>query len=133
MEMVIRYILFWFVLLLTAMVNGVLREATYGKYMAELTAHQISTGTGVVLTGLCVWGLSRLWPLESQKQAWTVGILWLVFTLTFEFLFGHYIVGHSWQRLLQDYNLLAGRVWLLFLLWVAIMPYIFYKLIRAKS
>lgn len=131
--MVVRHILFWFVLLLTAMGNGMLREATYGKHVAELTAHQISTGIGIVLTGLIVLVFSRVWPLQSQKQAWTVGSSWLMLTLTFEFLFGHYVVGHSWERLLQEYNFLAGRVWLLFLLWIVTMPYIFYKLALAKG
>lgn len=126
--MVLRHILFWFVLMLVAIGNGMLREATYGKRVAELTAHQISTLTGILITGLVVWGFSRAWPLESQVQAWTVGISWLVLTLSFEFLFGHYVAGHPWGRLLQDYNLLAGRVWVVFLIWVVAMPFIFYKL-----
>jgi hypothetical protein len=48
-------------------------------------------------------------------------------TLAFEFLFGHFVAGHSWARLLQDYNLLAGRVWVLLLAWVALAPYLFYR------
>ena len=125
--MVIGHILFWFVLMFVAIANGVIREATYGKSVTELPAHQISTVTGIVLTGLSVWLFSRAWPLGSPAQAWLTGISWLVLTAGFEFIFGHYVAGHSWERLFQDYNLLAGRVWVIFLLWVAIMPYIFYK------
>ena len=125
--MVIRHILFWFVLMLVAIGNGMLREETYGKSMAELTSHQISTLTGMLVTGLAAWGFSRVWPLESQTQAWTVGISWLALTVIFEFTFGHYIAGHSWERLLQDYNLMEGRIWLIFLLWIAAMPTILFK------
>ena len=57
--MVIRHILFWFVLMLVAVCNGILREATYGKRMSELTAHQISTVTGILLAGAVVWFISR--------------------------------------------------------------------------
>ena len=126
--MVLTHILFWFVLMLVAIGNGVLRETTFGNRLPELTAHQISTFTGIVFTGVVVWLFSRNWPLESEIQAWVVGFTWLVFTLIFEFVFGHYVAGHPWERLFRDYNLLAGRVWVVFLVWVAAMPYIFYKL-----
>jgi hypothetical protein len=42
----------------------------------------------------------------------------------FEFRFGHYVMGRSWSRLLADYNLFAGRVWVLVLLTVLCMPLI---------
>jgi hypothetical protein len=125
--MLIRHILFWFVLMIVAIGNGVLREVAYGRGMPELMAHQISTVTGIVFTGLAVWIFSRAWPLGSAAQAWLTGISWLLLTVGFEFIFGHYFAGHSWESLFQDYNLLAGRVWVVFLVWVAMMPYIFYK------
>jgi hypothetical protein len=46
----------------------------------------------------------------------------------FEFLFGHFIAGHSWSRLGQDYNLLAGRVWIFVLLVITFAPLLFYQL-----
>lgn len=119
--------------MLVAVGNGILREATFGKQVSELAAHQLSTLTGIIFTGLAGWFISHIWPLTSQTQVWVVGISWLCLTLIFEFSFGHYVVGHSWEKLLQDYNLLAGRVWVLFLIWVTIMPYIFYKIGRART
>jgi hypothetical protein len=125
--MTIRYLLFWFLLAIVAVANGVLREATYGKRVSELSAHQISTGTGILFTGLLVWGLNRFWPIESPRQAWIIGACWLLATLAFEFGFGHLVAGHPWSKLLADYNIFNGRVWLLFLVWIAVMPYVFYK------
>jgi len=40
----------------------------------------------------------------------TIGLVWLAMTVAFEFLFGDYVAGHSWDRLLHDYNLFAGRL-----------------------
>ncbi len=114
--------------MLLAIGNGVLREATYGNSVSELAAHQISTLTGILLTGVVVWFISRVWPLKSPMQAWIIGFAWLMLTISFEFIFGHFVAGHAWDRLLQDYNLLAGRIWLAFLVWVGVMPYIFFKL-----
>jgi hypothetical protein len=124
--MIVKYLLFWLVLAIVAIANGVIRQTTYGKVVPELAAHQISTIVAILTTGAVVWGLSRIWPLDSSSQAWTIGILWLLLTIVFEFGFGHFVAGHSWARLLADYNLLNGRVWLLFLIWVAVMPLVFY-------
>ena len=52
----------------------------------------------------------------------------LAMTVAFEFLFGHYVAGHSWDRLLHDYNLFAGRVWVVVLVWVTVAPYLFFRL-----
>jgi hypothetical protein len=56
--------------------------------------------------------------------------MWLSLTIAFEFLFGHFVAGHLWSKLLHDYNVLAGRVWAFFLIWVTAAPYLFYRLQR---
>ena len=33
----------------------------------------------------------------------------------FEFLAGHYVFGNSWERLIADYNVFRGRIWILVL------------------
>ena len=48
-------------------------------------------------------------------DAWTIGVMWLAMTLAFEFLAGHYFFRTPWATLLADYNLLAGRLWILVL------------------
>lgn len=125
--MVVSYSLLWFALAIIAIANGVLREQTYGKVLSDLSAHQLSTLTGVIFSGLFVYYIHRTWPIESSGQAWTIGVIWLVATIIFEFGFGHYIVGHSWGHLLNDYNIFQGRVWSLFLVWVLIMPVLIHK------
>jgi hypothetical protein len=126
--MVVRYLLFWFLLALVAIANGILRQGTYGKIVSELTAHQISTLTGIIFTGALVFWLNRVWPIESAKQAWLIGLAWLVLTIAFEFGFGHFVAGHPWTRLFADYDLLSGRVWAVFLFWMLVMPYFFFRL-----
>ena len=125
--MVSQYLLFWFILAIVAVGNGILRQATYGRHLSDLAAHQVSTVTGILLIGGVVWTLNRLWPIGSAKEAWIIGACWLLMTVIFEFGFGHYVAGHSWSRLLADYNLLEGRVWSLFLAWIAVLPYVIWK------
>jgi len=125
--MLIRYLLCWFLLAIVAIANGMIREATYGKCVSELSAHQISTGTGILFTGILVWVFSRFWPIESSEQAWLIGICWLFATIIFEFGFGYFVAGYSWKRLMSDYNIFNGRIWVLFLVWITVIPYVFYQ------
>lgn len=123
-----RYLLAWLPMVAIAVANGALRDLWYGKRMSELSAHQLSTAVGFVLLGVYIWVVMRLWPPASVEHAWAVGALWFVLTLAFEFLFGRYVVRKSWQHLFHDYNLLAGRVWVVIPLWVAVAPYLFSRL-----
>lgn len=123
----IRYLVGWFVLLAVAMVNGALRELTYGKHVSELLAHQLSCLTGILLFALVIRQYVRIWPPVSAREAWHIGLFWMALTVAFEFLFFHYVGGHSWAVLLANYDMSAGRLWPLILLWVAVAPYLFYR------
>jgi hypothetical protein len=128
--LVTRYLFFWLLLAVVAIVNGTLRQFVYGRHLPELAAHQLSTVTGILLTGVTVWLLNRFWPIGSARDAWIIGACWLLMTIAFEFGFGHYVAGHSWSRLIADYNILEGRVWSLFLVWIAVLPYVVWRLGR---
>ena len=130
-EMIWKYLIGWLPLVVIGILNGVIRGMVYEKYVGDLTAHQISTLTGIILMGCYIWWLAGRWEIGSSSQAIIIGLIWLGLTIAFEFLFGHYIVGHPWSRLFHDYNLLKGRIWVLVLIWIAVAPLVFYK-IRSK-
>jgi len=122
-----KYALGWVLLAVLAIGNGILRQSTYGRLMPELVAHQVSTLSAMLIVALASVAMQRAWPLPSATDAVAVGVMWLAMTVCFEFLFGHYVAGHSWARLLQDYNLLQGRVWSLFLAWLALVPWLVHR------
>lgn len=122
--MLIRYVCAWFILMIAAMGNGLMREAWFKDVLGDLHAHQASTLTLIILLGAIVWVMQREWPLPSRTLAWRVGFIWLGMTLAFETLFGHYVAGHSWERVFAEYDLVAGRVWLLVLVWILFAPVI---------
>jgi hypothetical protein len=126
--MIVVYLLAWIAMVFIAIGNGILRETTYGKVLPELQAHQVSTLTAVLFFGLYIWGLSEVFPLTSTINAVIIGVIWLGLTVSFEFVFGHYVAKHSWHKLLEDYNILAGRMWLVVLMWIALAPLLFYQL-----
>jgi hypothetical protein len=128
MKNLYKHIFWWFAFPFIAIFNATIRELIYKKPLGDHTAHQISTATGIIFFGIIFYFIFKKWEIESVKHAILVGLIWLGLTILFEFGFGHYVMGNSWQKLLHDYNLAEGRVWSLFLVWITIAPYIFYKL-----
>ena len=128
MKIVLIYSASWLGMVILAIFNGAIREKVFGKLMDELTAHQLSTLAGIILFGVYIWILTGLYRIESSRQALLIGGIWFIMTTLFEFVFGHYVMGHPWNRLLHDYNILKGRVWSLILIWTFVAPYAFFRL-----
>ena len=127
--MYLRHFVAWFPMIILAFANATVREAMYRRrYAGELAAHQLSTLTLCILVGIYVWVLRRYSKPESSDQAVGVGLMWLVMTVVFETGLGRYVSGNPWRQVLRDYNLLEGRVWPLFLLWLTVSPYVFYRI-----
>jgi len=126
--MIVKYAVAWLLMPIIGIINGTIRQYAYSNALGELRAHQVSTVTGIFLFGLYIWALTLLWKIRSSAEAIAIGLIWLTLTIAFEFLFGHYVMKHPWSRLLHDYNLFEGRLWVLVLLWVTLAPYVFHKL-----
>lgn len=122
-----RYLLAWLPMVAIAIANGVARQSLYGPYLSELAAHQVSTGIGILLFAVYIHWVMRRWPAASTRQAWGIGLSWVGLTVAFEFLFGRFVAGHAWTRLLADYDLTAGRLWPLVLLWLLLAPRVFHR------
>ncbi|MGC9367350.1 MAG: hypothetical protein ACP5FK_09980 [bacterium] len=111
-----------------AILNGIIRNNFYQRFLLELKAHQLSAVSFIVLFGFYVWLILKWLKLSSLKEALLVGVIWLILTVVFEFLFGYFVVGQPWSRLFQDYNIVAGRIWILVLIWIMVSPGIFYRI-----
>lgn len=99
-----------------AVMNGVARTVWITPHWGEQTGHLISTLTGgLVLFLTMVLFLPWIGP-KTRCRLWQIGFFWLALTVAFEFLAGHYLFGNPWERLLADYNIFRGRVWVVILL-----------------
>lgn len=106
----------WLVLLVLAVLNGGAREVLINPRIGEQAGHVVSTIVlCVVIFIVASLALSWIGPRTAKDALW-IGLLWVVLTVGFEFLAGHYLFGNSWRTLLADYNLMEGRIWPLVLL-----------------
>jgi hypothetical protein len=130
MSLTIRALGVWFLLLIAAMVNGTVRQAVLLPLMGEQNGRFVST----LLLSAFIFGIgwltSGFLDPGSSRDAYAVGALWLGLTLCFEFLAGHFLFGASWSKLLEDYNLAEGRIWILVLVTTALTPVIVFRLDR---
>ena len=126
--MLIRILGVWFLLMVLAILNGGVRNELLTPRIGEQAGHVAST---LVLSGLILlvtWYLSPWIGPRSPQGAWPIGLSWLVLTVAFEFLAGHYVFGHPWQKLYADYNVVRGRIWLLVLVMSLVAPALVFRL-----
>jgi uncharacterized membrane protein YozB (DUF420 family) len=117
----------WFAILGVAFINGGVRVALLIPRLGDLPAHAISSISLSVAILAAAW-LSIGWiGVSRAAAAWRVGLLWVGMTLAFEFLAGHYIFGSSWARLLEDYNIFEGRIWLLVVATTLLAPLLAFR------
>lgn len=117
-----RWIVAWVGAPALAIVNGAAREFAYKDQVGESAANQISVAPLIALLALYFWVLQRRWPLATRRDALSIGAIWVVLSVLFEFGFGHYVEGDSWAELLDNYDVTVGNLWILILLWIAAGP-----------
>ena len=107
----------WPVFLVTAILLGMVREAAVAPIAGEQAAHVIGTLAfiAVMLAIISVF-VSKVTEDVKQRDCWLIGAGWTAMTVAFEFLFFHFVADVPWEMLFADYNLLAGRLWVLVLL-----------------
>jgi len=126
-----RYFLAWLPMILIAVANGALRETWLVPRLGEHAARQASTLILIALFALYIGYVLHRWPITSSDQAMAVGALWLALTLAFEFALGRFVSGLSSREIIEEYNVAAGRLWVLVPIWIAAAPYVFFRLWRA--
>jgi hypothetical protein len=108
-------------MILLAVANGTLRQFILLDRFGELKAHQLSTLLLIVLCSIYVWAIFSQLSIQSTRQAFIVGIVWAALTIIFEFGMGT-LANRPMENLLRDYQILSGRVWLVFLAWLLFLP-----------
>jgi hypothetical protein len=121
--MTLRALAVWFLLLILAVLNGGSRDAWLSPRLGDTAGRAISS---LLLSGLILlatWATIGWIRPNSSGQALRIGMFWVVLTLAFEFLVGHYGFGKSWPELVADYDVRRGRIWIVVLIATLLAPW----------
>ncbi|MHA1192365.1 MAG: hypothetical protein ACTSP9_08720 [Promethearchaeota archaeon] len=116
--------------MILAIINAGIRNGVYKPLVGDLTAHQISTIIFIIIILVVTYLILRFSNFQlSDSEALLIGTTWLILTILFEFIAGHYAFENSWEKLFADYNILKGRIWSFVLVTTFFAPYITNKLL----
>jgi hypothetical protein len=106
--MVLRSLAIWLLLIAAEVLHGIARAIFLVPHVGEFRSNQLGVFTGSLIILVIALLFVRWLGATRSSQLLGIGVLWLVLTLAFEFLFGHFVIGASWERLLADYNVPEG-------------------------
>lgn len=120
----------WLVIIFAESLHGTVREIWLRPLVGDFRARQIAFFSGMTLILIIALLFTRWLRATSWRQLLAVGASWLALTLAFEFALGVLVLGYSWERMLEDYNLMKGGLMGLGLLWLLIAPWLASRLLN---
>ena len=106
----LKSIAIWLIFITIESLSGTIRTLWLVPLFGDLRAHQLSFITGSLLI-LTIATISIRWiEATSLAQLISVGVLWMLLTVTFEVVLGRWAFGYSWAQIAADYNLFQGRL-----------------------
>jgi hypothetical protein len=108
MSTMLRGVVVWVCIIIVEVLHGIARTMFLAPVVGDFRARQIAVFTGSFLVVLLATSFIGWLRPASAREAACVGIVWLALTLTFEIVFGRFVVHASWSRIAADYNLLRG-------------------------
>lgn len=133
----IKTILFWFVLLIVALFNALIREVTYKPFLEPIIgtwAHQISSITGIILFFIAIFlFLKKTKNNYTKNDLYLVGLAWIFLTLIFETGMNIFIRNLTVEKVLETYYFWNGETWIFVLLSLIIIPQIVYLKLNKKK
>lgn len=129
--LILKTALIWLLIACLAVINGLLRENLFAPQFGMTVALPLS---GVLLSLIIFLVSWLLLPFirgdyqGSHNRFLLVGLQWVLMTLAFEFLFGHFVAGKPWGEILQIFDVAGGNLMLLVLASCLVSPYLVSRL-----
>lgn len=127
-SLMLKAAMIWFVIAIFAILNGIFRESILLPTIGQPYALPVS---GLCLSTIIFIITYISFPFFAKNNYLSyllMGVQWVLMTLIFELLFGHYIFGKSWSTLLQVFNIMQGDLFILALLASLVSPLVVAKI-----
>lgn len=148
MYVYLRALAVWLLIIACEAIHGTLRTLFLAPVIGDFPARQVSVFTGIVIIFTIAWFTHRwmmvlpkaaaspsrhsreggnpasLAPITSSTRTlWHIGAMWVLLTVVFEVTLG-LLLGLSWQRILEDYDLRNGGLMLFGLMAMFATPWV---------
>lgn len=124
-----RAFVVWCGFVLTAVLNGAMRESLLIPRLGDTRGAQLSAILLSVTILLITYFAIRWIAPRDTRDAWRVGFGWLLLVLLFEFGLG-LAQGVSWGAMLAEYRFWTGKLWVLVLVAATAAPFLTGRLRR---
>lgn len=106
----------WFLIAVLAVGNGVFRQSV----LVPGIGHSLALPLSGIILSVIVFAVTCLFFSFFGKQTvlgyFLIGVQWVVMTLVFEFMLGHYLLDRSLSEILQVFDIMNGDFFLIVLL-----------------
>jgi len=106
----------WFVIAIFAILNGIFRESVLISNVGPNMALPVSGITLSIIVFIVTYISFPIFGKNSALTYFLIGLQWVLMTLLFEFMFGHYMIGKSWSDILQVFNIMKGNLFIIVLI-----------------
>lgn len=124
----LKAVALWGVFLVLAFLNAMLREKLISPLLGQTSALPLSGVALSLFIFLTTLAFIPTFGVKSSNPCWALGGFWVLLTLAFEYLFGHYGMGKSWSEILPIFNVAQGNLMVLVLFTAFISPYLAWRL-----
>jgi len=118
----------WLTMVIFAIANGIVRE----KILVPITGGAMALPLSGITLSIVVFLIAYIsLPFLGRPSAniyLMIGLQWVLMTVLFEIVFGHYVAGKPWQELLHLVNIMQGNLFILVLAVTLLSPFLAAKL-----
>lgn len=116
-----RALVTWILIVIAESIHGTVRQLFIAPALGELPTRQVGVLIGSAIIFLIAMTSIRWIGARSFGEQFSVGLLWVVLIVIFEFSLGA-ALGYSRERMLSDYNMAEGGFMALGLLFMLFAP-----------
>lgn len=120
----VRGFLVWAIIIFAESIHGILRQMLLAPVVGDFPARRIAFFGGMILIFLIAYFFVGWINAQTTKSLFAVGLLWMILTALFEFGLGSFVLHHSPERILEDYDLSSGGLMGFGLLFMIFAPFL---------
>ncbi len=118
----------WLLMVVVAIVNGLMRDKLLTPTIGSNYSLPLSGAFLSIFVFLVAYFTIAFFGNLSESTYFVIGVFWVTLTLAFEYLFGHYVGGKSWEEINQVFDISKGDLFILVLVVSAVSPWVSAKL-----